>query len=68
MGSLCEKVITCPNKGILRYAVSERVALFVDVIAAEISWTRRRLNTIKMAADRVTKSITCKSTGGRTSG
>jgi hypothetical protein len=52
MDRLCQKLITCQNREISIDVASSRVMLFNDVIAAEILWTRRKLNTLEMVADR----------------
>lgn len=38
--------------------------LSTNLIAAEISWIRRKLNTLKMVAESLPGSTTCKSTSG----
>jgi hypothetical protein len=45
--------------------VSKRVILFSDVIAAEILLMKRKLNTLKMVANRLFDDITCKSPGSQ---
>jgi len=36
--------------------------LFSDVVAADISWMRRKLNALKMVANSSPDSVTCKGT------
>lgn len=44
---------------------STSVTLFTDVIAAEISWTTKKRNSVKTLADRPPDGISCNSIGCR---
>jgi hypothetical protein len=64
MGMLCWKWIACGNTEISRCVTSKSYCYSNDVIAAEIWWTRRKLNTLKMVADWSLRGIMWKSTSG----
>lgn len=50
MGRLCSTLITCQNREASKYLVNISVALFSDMIATDITWVRRKCNTLKRVA------------------
>jgi hypothetical protein len=54
----------CRNRNI-EIMQGVKVTPFREVIAAEMSWSRRKLHALKMMADLSPDNITCKITGSR---
>jgi hypothetical protein len=65
MSRLCNKLVTSQSQERCRYMVSKRVTLFNCMIADQISWARRKLNTLEIVANRLPSGIMCKITNGR---